>query len=399
MRTKRSVHLLLFVLALCLCLGASSAQAQRTLLTEEALKVDDSDPEKPIPAPDGEIEGACGLAIDLSGKLYVSDYYHGLIYTYNPPGHFPSERYAYNASTSAGLEPEGPCQIAISLSGALYVNIWHQSVLRLQPSLQTFDIANSTGVAVDLEGRVYVNDRTHVNVYDSAGAFIEEIGAGNLKDAYGLAVFDGRVYVPDAGTGTIKVFEPMLDPVKPKQTITGAETPQKRFVSLVDASVAIDFTNGHLLVIDNLKPGFEHPEGAIDEFDSKGAFISQLKDKVIDGGPSGLAVDPIEGILFATSGNSEGANVFAWSAFGEGGTEAVEGMEEAPGIPGAGASGGGAVGEAVAVGPSLLTRPDSAAAQRRRARMRARHRHARRAHRKMKNRRALGLTPSSAGTR
>jgi DNA-binding beta-propeller fold protein YncE len=351
MRIRGSIACLLLALACSALIAPATAFGARTLLTEEALRVD-PDPKAPTPPPDGEIEGACGLAIDLAGNLYVSDYYHGLIHTYKPPGGFPEERYEYGGSSSLGLAPEGPCQLAVSLEGALYANIWHQSVLRLQPSAQTFDIESSTGVAVDEAGNVYVNDRTHVSVYSPAGTLTEEIGNGNLKDAYGLAFFEGELYVPDAGTNTIKVFEAKVDPLNPKRSINGSKTPQKHFVSLVDAAVAIDFTTGHLLVLDNLQPGYEHPQGAVDEFDAKGAFIGQLKDRVIDGGPSGLALDPIEGTLFVSSGNGEGSNVFAWSAYSEGGGGGSLGGAEGTASPGAGDGSVGSQGQArVAVGP------------------------------------------------
>jgi DNA-binding beta-propeller fold protein YncE len=358
-------------------------------LTKEALQVS-ADPEKPIPPPDGGIEGACGLAIGQSGALYVSDYYHRLIYTYKLAGQLPEERYEYASSTSLGISPEGPCQLAADSKGALYANLWHQSAIRVSPTLQTFDIASSTGVALDAEGRVYVNDRTHVNVYGSAGALLQEVGLGNLKDAYGLAVFGSKLYVPDAGTNTIKVFEPQSDPQNPKQTITGAKTPQKHFVSLVDASVAIDPTNGHILVLDDLQPGFEHPEGAIDEFDSNGVFLAQLKDRVIDGGPSGLVVDPETGVLLASSGNSEGANVFAFGPYAEGVSEAVGGVGDGPprGAEGGLAEGGeaepaAALGEAVAA---------SVAAERASVIARAhRQRHHRRAHRHQRRHKSAAL--------
>ncbi|HEY2333558.1 MAG TPA: hypothetical protein VGH58_00935 [Solirubrobacterales bacterium] len=313
--------LLFLALALALSIGASSAQANRALLSKEALQVS-HEPENLIPPPDGEIEGACGLAFSGS-TLYVSDYYHGAIYSYSRSPGFPAEPFAYGSATSVGSSPEGPCQLATGPSGALYANVWHQSALRLTPSPQTFDIDSSTGVATDAEGRVYVDDRTRVDIYGPAGALLWEVGAGNLKDAYGLVVSGKELYVADAGTDTVKAFEPLSDLENPKQTISGAKTPQKHFVSLVDASLAVDPTNGNLLVLDNLQPGFEHPHGAIDEFDSSGTLLSQLSDQVIDAGPSGLAVDPATGDLFAGSGNSEGANVFAWGPYSAGGGEAA----------------------------------------------------------------------------
>jgi DNA-binding beta-propeller fold protein YncE len=333
MRTHRSVALLFVLLALMLSLGVSSAQASRALLTQAALQTkEDSKP--PIPPPDGEIEAACGLA--FSGTtLYVSDYYHAQIYSYQGSG----SNFTYTSSTSVGTHPEGPCQLAGGPAGALYANLWHQSALRIFPSTQTFDIASPTAVATDAAGNLYVNDRTHIDIYSPAGALLQEVGTGHLQDAYGLAVSGKEVFVADAGAGEVKVFEPSVDPLNPKRTIAGT-SPLKPFTSLTDASLAIDPTNGHLLVLDDLQPGFEHPKGAIDEFDAEGGFLGQLKDQVIDALPAGLAVDPASGDLYATSGNSEGSNVFAWGPYSEGGSGgSTEGRSDSPfGAKGATAS-------------------------------------------------------------
>jgi hypothetical protein len=306
--------LLCFALAMCLCLGASSAQASRTLLSNAVLQTSES-PTSPIPPPDGEVEAACGLAF-AGETLYVSDYYHGQVYTYARSFNFPTKPFEYKSSTSVGIPPEGPCQLAVS-GANLYANVWHQSALRISPSPKTFDISSSTGVATDVAGNVYVNDRTHINVYSSAGTLLQEVGTGDLIDAYGLAVSGKEVFVADAGADEVKVFEPSVDPINPKRTIAGTSA-QNPFLSLTDATLAIDPTNGHLLVLDNLQPGFEHPHGAIEEFDEEGNFLGQLGEQVIDALPSGLVVDPTTGQLFATSGNSERSSVFAWSAYVEG---------------------------------------------------------------------------------
>jgi DNA-binding beta-propeller fold protein YncE len=331
MRARVHKGTFLALLGLMLALSVPVSAQARALLTKEALQTLIVKPKNPgekevvIPPPDGEIEAACGLA--FSGQtLYVSDYYHGQVYAYSKPSQFPKEKFQYSSSTSVGTSPEGPCQLATGPAGALYANVWHQSALRLFPTPKTFDIASSTGLATDSVGNLYVNDRTHVNLYSSTGTLLQEVGVGHLTDAYGLAVSGKEVFVADAGTDEVKVFEPSVDPVNPKRTIEGT-SPSKPFVSLRDAALAIDPTTGDLLVLDNLQPGFEHPHGAIEEFDQEGNFIGQLKDQVIDALPSGIAVDPETGILFVTSGNSEGSNVYAWSAETEGSSGSSVGGE------------------------------------------------------------------------
>jgi DNA-binding beta-propeller fold protein YncE len=295
---------ILFLALLAMLAGAvSPAQGARTLLSEEAVS---PNAEAPVfPPPDGQIEGACGVAIS-GGSIYVSDYYHHAVDVFGP-----------NTTIPIGA-PNGPCALATASGGALYANIWHQSVVRLLPSVVTIDEGESTGVAVDqATGSVYVNDRTHVAVYkapvSSGDDPIQIIGEGSLGDAYGVAVFGAKVYVPDAADNTVKVFEPAIDPEEPVITIDGSATPQDGFNSLVDAAVAVDPTNGHLLVLDNLQPGFAHPEAAIEEFDADGTFLGQIARKLIDGGPSGLAFSGAS--LYATSGNDEEAKVFLFGPY------------------------------------------------------------------------------------
>lgn len=287
---------------------APAANANRALITEKAV-----DP-KGTKVPEEQIEGACGVA-HFGGTIYVSDYYHGRVEAF--PGAIEQYR--------VGTPPEGPCGLAVASTGALYANAWHESVIRVKPSLLVFDEDSSTGVAVDANdssNNVYVNDRTRVVKYAPSGALIEEIGAGSLFDAYGLAVFMGRVYVPDAASGTVKVFEPAKS-----SGIVDTIAPPGGFTSLVDASVAVDPTNGHVLVVDNLQPGFEHPNGGIDEFDDEGNFLGQLGKKVIDGGPSGIAVSAT-GTLYVTSGNSENSTVFAFGTYTASGLEATDSSPE-----------------------------------------------------------------------
>jgi hypothetical protein len=373
MSARKAVLWPLLGLLLVFLLGPAPAQANRQLEKESALSTNE-DPKVFQPPPEGQIEGACGIAVSpTTGDLYVSDYYHHVVDVFNSVSGAYKSQFAVN-------QLNGVCQLAFDSTGNLYANEWHERVLRLKTTTKVFDEAESTGVAVDSTGQVYVNDRTQISVYEpSGGVAIQEIGIGNLQDAYGLAVFAGRVYVPDAATKTVKVFEPAVSLSTPQATIA----PPGGFKSLVDATVAVDPTNGHVIVIDNLQPGFEHPKAAIDEFGSNGAFLGQLKKTVIDGEPSGVAISAA-GTLYVTSGNSEKANALKFGPYTESGPEAVETPPEAPESLGGVESGTSTAAVAPAIVAPAVTsasqaRSTARAAARRRtarksARLRARHR-------------------------
>lgn len=306
-----------------LLLFAAPAAAARPLLSSHAVNVES--------APGGVVEDPCGITVDGT-HVYVSAYYAHAVEVFSASG-------SYQSRIAAGDAPEGPCQLVRTPGGALYANLWHEGVERLLPSRLGFDEAESTGVAVDPAGQVYVDDRTYVAVYEPDGTEIGRIGEGRLADAYGLAVHEGRLYVAEAATATVKVFSTGAEPTDPPLlSLAGAGTPEGGFVSLVDAALAIDPTNGHLLVLDDLQPGFEHPEAAVDEFDADGTFVGQVKGPpgapIVDGGPSGLAVNAA-GYLFVTGGNGELGNVFEFGPdlAGEAGPAAV--LAPAPTTPSA----------------------------------------------------------------
>jgi hypothetical protein len=293
----------LFVLALALA-PVSAAQADRAPLPPKLETKN---------VPGGQIEGACGVAV-TGNTIYVSDYYHHGVDV------FDSISGSY-LSRILGNPIDGPCGLATAPGGALYANDWHRGVSRLLPAPLSFDSAESTGVAVDQAGgRVYVDDREYVAVYEPSGASVPGegaapllIGSGTLGDAYGVAVSDGRVYVPDAADSTVKVYEPAVDPDSPARVIDGAGLPGGGFSSLVDTAVAVDPSNQHLLVVDNLQPGYEHPEAAIDEFGPAGEFLGRVGQHLVHGEPTGLAFNG--GVLYVTTGNGLFSDVLAFGPY------------------------------------------------------------------------------------
>jgi DNA-binding beta-propeller fold protein YncE len=341
MRIRAIVGILAWVLLGGLSAGALDASAYR----EPQKHKDVPQPEQWLPAtelehlPEAEIEGACGLAISpLTDALYVSDYYHRAIHRFTLSGVFQGSQLLPGGNPLVEInERDAVCGLAADPAGDLYGNEFHQSVRRFLPSEQLIDSGQSTGVAVDEAGNVYVDDRTYVAIYDAPvepeEAPAEKIELGSQADAYGVAVDSetGWVYVPDAADETIKVFNPAASLSVPVETIGGPAG--TGFNSLVNAAVAVDNSpgegHGHLLVVDNLEPQHARAEAAVYEFGASGEYLDTLQrrtvgpqgeeksDGPIFGEPSGIAVDSKTGDLYVTTGNSEQSNVVKYGPYAQ----------------------------------------------------------------------------------
>jgi DNA-binding beta-propeller fold protein YncE len=295
-----------------------------------------------VPPPAGNFNGPCGLGVDSTGNFYVSDYYRDNVSVFLPDGYGPPPQDArpfYLTQVSDIDALSGPCGLALDAADNVYVNVYHRSVVKYGSKAgfgagaviagAGVDSTHPTGVAVDpVNGNVYVNARTYIAVYDSTGAPIMDgtdplrIGLGDLEDGYGVAFSQhpgtlGRLYVPDAATGTVKVYDPAVDEATPVAEIDGSATPEGRFVSFRDAAVAVDRVSGDVYVVDNLQPLYvEQPNALIYVFGPDGSYKGHLKYLIHAALPAGLAVDnsaaATQGRVYVTSGNTEGAGVYAY---------------------------------------------------------------------------------------
>ncbi len=339
MRAWRFTAILLCALCAGTSFGSTGALAYRQPLPHEPGGPEEWLEVAQLPAfqTEGQIEGACGLAVRAATHaLFVADYYHRAVHTFSASGTYQGSDFLAGGNPSPVLEPinklNSVCGLAVDAGGNLYGNEFHQRVLTL-PGEKVIDPGQSTGIAVDDEGNLYVDDRTYVAVYDApvepGEAPASKIGVGNLVDAYGVAVDSqsGDVYVPDAESGTVKIFDPAGNPAIPTGTL---EQPPGGFNSLVNASLTVDESategNGHVLVVDDLKPRSESPLAAVYEFGADGHYLDRLqvrtvgptgveRDGPVFGEPSGVAVDSSSGDLFVTTGNSEDANVVKYGPF------------------------------------------------------------------------------------
>jgi hypothetical protein len=270
--------------------------------------------------PSQGFEDACGAAFGPEGALYVSDYHHDAVDALDQTG-------AYLSQLPEEAPGNGPCKIGLDAAGDLYVVNWHGDVVKysaeeLLPGRGTvLDSASATGLAIEqATGDVYVAHLTYVAKYSSAGALLQTIGGGGeLEEAYGVAVSEfpathGDLYVPDAATRTVKVFDPSGNPIG---EIDAVATPQGHFTSFTDGEVAVDNTPGspsygHLFVLDAVAPGpAAQSEAVVDEFNAQGDYRSQISG-FLDAEPSGIAVSPQSHNVFITSGNTERSQVFVY---------------------------------------------------------------------------------------
>ena len=387
--------LLLAAVLACGPLTTPRADA-RVLLTEAALETSfcahcvGPPGSELVPPSEGQIEGPCGLAISPAGTLYVADYYHRVIDAYALPevkNPFQPAQYRSHILLPGTPDPlrnslNGICGLAFDSLGNLYGNELHGGIGRLSPTTATIDHDESTGLAIDRSAsRLYVDDRTHLAEYQlpySPGDLPHsQIGLGHLQDAYGLAASAGLIYVADAGDQSVKVFKPEAG--QPASLTEPLATLAGHFTSLKDASLAVDPTNGHLLVVDNAQPGYEHPRAAILEFDSPAsgfAYLGQLPGAPVFGAPSGIVVSPA-GRVIVTDGNSELSNVFLYGAYAEAG----------PAIQTTSSVATQALGLAVAVQPAAPTAAHPGQTSTRHSRSRTHRHHRRHAHRHQRGRR------------
>jgi hypothetical protein len=285
-------------------------------------------PAPPVPPPLGFFNGPCGFAVDSGGRFWLSDHYHRAVDVFNS-----NVAYEGQPLTAVGQPNphtrtyDDPCGMDLDSAGTLYLNNYHRNVARFPAPVSSgtgtvlANSQNATGVAVSpATDHAFVDLRDHVNEYDSSGAFVQSIGSASLEDGYGIAVSGfpataGFLYLPDAASNTVKVYDPATDADDPIEEISG---PPGGFTSLADSSVAVDDATGQVYVLDNVQPAnTEEPRGRVQLFGSNGSYTGHLKYDVIDGAPSGIAVDNTGGLtqsrVYVTSGNTHRGAIYAYA--------------------------------------------------------------------------------------
>jgi hypothetical protein len=315
-----------------------------------------------LATPSLNIEGlnhACGVAVDSGGDIYAASAGESKIRIFNPAH-----------SALAQIENSNqPCGLAVNSKGELFVSERGTgNVVRYKPNAYplsgspTYGAAEpidssgkARGIALDWKGLLYVAEDDHLAVYKADGSFQENILAGQVEDASGVAVATSahtggsavgeygairRIYV--AGEDEVRIFAGTASSfagfgtLSLERTIDGVdhdgdpETAKQQFNFGELAYLSVDPGNaestateskcvpiaeqactfGHLLVYD---PAHD----AVDELDGSGEFIDQFTSPSLDDGePTAMAVDrsggPGDGTIYVTAGAGPAAKVLAF---------------------------------------------------------------------------------------
>ncbi len=178
---------------------------------------------------DGQFQAPYGVAVNITGYVYVCDWGNHRIQIFTASGQFVAKWGANGGDGSSGTgngEFYLPAGIAINSTGYVYVcEYGGQRIQVFTPSGAYLTqwgtagagdgyFAHPFGVAVNSSGYVYVADteNNRVQVFTSTGQFLNKwgsAGAGNgqFNGAYGIALNStGYVYVVDVNNYRVQVF-------------------------------------------------------------------------------------------------------------------------------------------------------------------------------------------------
>lgn len=173
-------------------------------------------------------EGACGLAVDSEGHLWVGVGNRGKVLEFDNAGSPPAQIGSFTATH--GLKT--PCRLGIDNSGtnAYVANAWNFSIPSGGLARYTNGVLGPTitptatrAVAVDQTipaGHLFALHDASFREFDSSGAPVGTFGGDLIGNGRGIAynpVLD-RTYVSDLASKTVKVFGPVTTGPAPDVT-------------------------------------------------------------------------------------------------------------------------------------------------------------------------------------
>ncbi|MCK4722920.1 MAG: 6-bladed beta-propeller, partial [Dehalococcoidia bacterium] len=255
---------------------------------------------------DGRLSSPEGIAVDISGYVYVADSLYKRIQKFDSYGNFITKWGSSGNGDGQFIRPQG---IAVDRHRCVYVADSYNNQIQKFYSQGTFirkwgssgngdgQFSSPVGIAVDSNLNVYVADKGNgrIQKFDYHGNFITKWGSNGTRDGqfyspygpHGIAVdSSGNVYVTDYGNDRIQKFDSNGKFITKWESHGSGDG---HFYS--PYGIAVD-SSGNVFVVD---PN----NNRIQKFDSSGKFITKWGSH---GTGNGQFISP-ESIAVDSSGN------------------------------------------------------------------------------------------------
>ncbi len=260
---------------------------------------------------DGQLNGPAAIAVDSSGRIYVTDSFNDRVEVFDSSGDFLFKFGTYGAGNAHFSYPNG---IAVDSSGKIYVTDYNNDRVQVFDSSGKFlfkfgtrgtgdgQFGRASGIAVDSSGKIYVLDSFNfrIQVFNSTGVFLAKFGTygtGNGQFYYpnGIAIdSSGKIYVADRSNNNIQVFDTSGNFLS-KFGRPGSANGQLN----IPTGIALD-SSGKIYVADT----HNH---RIQVFDSTGKFVTKFGAYGAADGqfyyPNDIAIDSSDMIYVADTSN------------------------------------------------------------------------------------------------
>lgn len=163
-----------------------------------------------------------GLSIDQHGDVWLTDVGLHQVFKFTPegrllmtlgergvPGDDPSH---FNLPTDVAVLPDGSFYVSDGYKNTRVVKFGVDGAFQFQWGTKgkgagEFHLPH--GVAINSKSRVIVCDRENerLQVFDKSGSFISEWKGPQIGKPYGVACFNGRVFVIDGGSPSVRASE------------------------------------------------------------------------------------------------------------------------------------------------------------------------------------------------
>jgi sugar lactone lactonase YvrE len=217
------------------------------------------------------------------------------------PQYITHPTFATNGITGVALSREGHLLVADRSDSSVKVFSGNSNNGTHLRTLAKGDLFDPRGVAAGDDGKVYVADHgsQSVRVFESSGKYVKDIGGGFLQNPHDVALdAQGQVYVADGGNHVVSIFDTNGEFVRD----IGVRANGGTLPGLLHRPVGVAVDKAGNVFVSNKSAN------TVSMFDNQGSFVRNIGQGALQQ-PDGVAVCP-EGRIYVSSFGSNYVMVF-----------------------------------------------------------------------------------------